>query len=61
MSPRTRPLSLYACAALVLSAPVLKAQYADDDGVTWLGDYNEARRQSRATGKPIFVEFRCEA
>jgi hypothetical protein len=26
----------------------------------WLGDYEEARREARASGKPIFVVFRCE-
>ena len=31
------------------------------DGVEWLGSFQEARQRSRATGKPILVEFRCEA
>jgi hypothetical protein len=26
----------------------------------WLTSYEEARRVARATGKPIFVVFRCE-
>jgi hypothetical protein len=26
----------------------------------WLTNYEEARRLARATGKPIFVVFRCE-
>ena len=34
---------------------------AQDDEITWLGDYKEAIRQARQTHKPIFIEFRCEA
>jgi hypothetical protein len=34
---------------------------AQDDGITWLGDYREAILQARQTNKPIFLEFRCEA
>lgn len=34
---------------------------AQDDGIHWLGDYREALRTARQTGKPIFLEFRCEA
>ena len=34
---------------------------AEDNGIEWLGDYRAALRQARETGKPIFVEFRCEA
>ena len=34
---------------------------AQDDGITWLGDYGEAIRQAKQTNKPIFLEFRCEA
>ncbi len=34
---------------------------AQDDEITWLGDYKEAIRQAKRTHKPIFMEFRCEA
>ena len=34
---------------------------AQDDEINWLGDYREAVRQAKATHKPIFLEFRCEA
>ena len=34
---------------------------AQEDGLTWLGDYREAIRQARETQRPIFLEFRCEA
>ena len=52
-----RPLSLYALAAFAAIIPLA----GEDDGVTWLGDYKEALRTARETGKPIFLEFRCEA
>lgn len=32
----------------------------DDDNLYWLDNYAEALRQSNATGKPIFLEYRCE-
>ena len=35
--------------------------WAEDDSVNWLGNYQEALQQARQTGKPIFMEFRCEA
>jgi len=47
----TALLSLAACAALT----------AQDDGLNWVGDYQQALAESRKTGKPIFLEFRCEA
>ena len=34
---------------------------AQEDGLTWLGDYREAIRQAKETQRPIFLEFRCEA
>ena len=40
-----RPASLYA-------QPV--------DAVDWLDNYQEALQQAKATGKPIFLEYRCE-
>ena len=43
--------------AAALSFPAL-AQ--DDDTIYWLDNYQEALRQSKETGKPIFLEYRCE-
>jgi hypothetical protein len=44
-------------ALLVAAAiPVL----AQDDDINWLGSYKEALRVARETGKPIFLEYRCE-
>ena len=33
-------------------------QSADD--IVWLGTYEAALKEARATGKPIFLEYRCE-
>jgi hypothetical protein len=49
--------ALLAC--LVLGAGVVGAQ--DDQPLDWLGNYKEALKVARETGKPIFLEFRCEA
>jgi hypothetical protein len=45
-------------AALVCLAGSSQAQ---EDGLTWLGDYREAIQQAKQTQRPIFLEFRCEA
>jgi hypothetical protein len=34
---------------------------ADDEGIQWLGSYQEALQEAKRTKKPIFLEFRCEA
>ena len=31
------------------------------DEIHWQGDYQQARAEAKRTGKPIFLEFRCEA
>ncbi len=31
-----------------------------DGKIKWVYDYEEGKRQSRETGKPMFVVFRCE-
>jgi hypothetical protein len=51
--------------ALLLTAFALTGSGAamaadDDDNLYWLDNYGEALRQSKATGKPIFLEYRCE-
>jgi hypothetical protein len=33
---------------------------AQDDDIVWLDNYGEALKAAKATGKPIFLEFRCE-
>jgi hypothetical protein len=34
---------------------------AQDDRLFWHGKYEDALREAKETGKPIFLEFRCEA
>ncbi len=45
-------------ALLALAAAGMLA--AQDEGLDWLDNYQEALKQARATGKPIFLEYRCE-
>ena len=45
---------------LALAALASPPARSDDEGIQWLGNYQEAVRQARETGKPIFLEFRCE-
>ena len=33
---------------------------AQDDDINWLGSYQEALQVAKKTGKPIFLEYRCE-
>jgi hypothetical protein len=32
----------------------------EDNEISWLESYAEARQEAARTGKPIFLEFRCE-
>lgn len=45
-------------AALAL---ITAASAAAQEGIGWIDNYQEALKRARATGKPIFLEFRCEA
>jgi len=49
------------CLLLASALAMAGSLFAADNSINWLGDYREALRQSRQTGKPIFLEFRCEA
>lgn len=44
---------------LVFSSGLLFAQ-KDEETVDWMSDYDEAVREAKKTGKPIFLEYRCE-
>jgi len=46
-------------AFLVISLAAL-AQ-TQEDGIYWYGDYAKALQHAKETGKPLFIEFRCEA
>ena len=56
---RIRNLTLALAAVLLASAGILSA--ADDNEITWLGNYHEALQLAKQTHRPLFVEFRCEA
>lgn len=43
----------------VLALPLLAAPQ-EDDSLTWLDNYEAAVKEAKATGKPIFLEYRCE-
>jgi uncharacterized protein YyaL (SSP411 family) len=45
-------------AGLACQSATLQAQPVD--AVDWLDNYQEALQQAKATGKPIFLEYRCE-
>ena len=56
---RTRNILLCAlpvCAAWFGAARLV----AQEEGIHWLTSYREAIHEARRTGKPIFLEFRCE-
>ena len=61
MSLRLLSLSLFALscfAGLSALGPAPLPVHAAESW--WLSDYREALRTAKQTGKPIFVEFRCE-
>ena len=45
---------------LLLSVAVFGQAKADDEDIVWLDNYQAALKEARATGKPIFLEYRCE-
>jgi len=54
-----RMLKRYFVLSMILAGGL--AVRGQDDGINWLGNYQEALRLARQTQKPIFLEFRCEA
>jgi hypothetical protein len=56
----TRFLGRLGVAALsVLLCAGVPALAADDDSIRFHDNYADAIREAKATGKPIFLEFRC--
>lgn len=53
-----RPLTLITLAALCLPAAASAQEGAE--GIQWLDSYPKALAEAKRTGKPIFLEFRCE-
>ncbi len=55
MGMHTLRLALFALVASLASS--LSAQ---GDDISWYDKYDDAIREAKRTGKPIFLEFRCE-
>ncbi len=45
--------------AALCTAAVLPAQSQEDE-LVWLDNYKDAVKLAKSTGKPIFLEYRCE-
>ncbi len=57
MQMRKLRLSLLIAFGAVLISPPARTQ----EEIYWHGDYKQALKVAKETGKPIFLEFRCEA
>ena len=57
MQTQTFVLRLVLACVLWLFVSPLPAQ---DDGIYWFNNYNDALQEAKRTGKPIFLEYRCE-
>lgn len=56
----TRRLTIHSLFASYLILSLAAAVSAQDDMIYWIDNYPEAIREARKTGKPLFLEFRCE-
>jgi len=56
---RRRLIARYLLTSILFlsSIVVLSAQ---DDMIYWIDNYPEAIQEAKKTGKPLFLEFRCE-
>jgi hypothetical protein len=57
MDKRNLIVPLLLAGAIWLVASPLAAQ---DDGLFWFNNYDDAIQEAKRTGKPIFLEYRCE-
>ena len=56
---RWNEIMKFAAAVILFSlASYAQGNHSADD-IVWLDNYQTALKQSRATGKPIFLEYRC--
>ncbi len=46
---------------LVAATFLLAAPARGQEGISWLDNYQQALNEAKKTGKPIFLEYRCEA
>ena len=51
---------LYRFAFFSILAACVPLLAQDDDSLYWLDNYQAAVKEAKATGKPIFLEYRCE-
>jgi len=58
MQKRKLALSILLAWVLWCDAGVLRAE---DDKLFWYSNYKEGLEEAKKTGKPIFLEYRCEA
>ena len=47
-------------ALFLLSLGAIAQSAPGDDEIVWKDNYQAALKEARATGKPIFLEYRCE-
>jgi hypothetical protein len=59
-SPGVRVSALCTILAMTVIAAGYAHHFASGE-INWLESYPEALREAKRTGKPIFLEFRCEA
>ena len=60
---KIRLLLALAGATLCSPSPLASAEVPTvkvNGNIRWVYDYDEGKRVARATGKPLFVVFRCE-
>ena len=50
----------FVAAVILLSLGAIAQSNPGDDEIVWLDNYQAALKAARATGKPIFLEYRCE-
>ena len=50
----------FVIAIILLSLAAIAQDKPGDDEIVWLDNYQAALKAARATGKPIFLEYRCE-
>ncbi len=47
---------------LILAVAAMPSvRLAGQEGIGWIDNYQQALAEAKRTGKPIFLEFRCEA
>jgi hypothetical protein len=51
--------SVLASCCVVFTPFLASAQEAKPDRLKWHDSYAAAKKEAEATGKPIFIEFRC--